>query len=205
MEQLTSNSRAQPMVNWVLNCGKHQRLMQPLSLLKSMARHGGIPTCLHCWQCQQQDALPEHVRDFVRVPSMFELCTYAALHSLQRGGAFEMPSFQCEVKLVRGCGALDIWVPQWGLGIMVDGQHHFPGGRHHSSSCSEQDERDATFNEAVLAGHGLPWVHGVLRLHWRDVESCGMWVSLAAQHTIACRAKTQRFVLSSWGRKLQLS
>lgn len=172
--------------------------MQLKSLLTSMRRHGGRADCLHCWLCMPQGNLLDGSK--LRHPSTREVETYKQLQLLQ--GLGMMPEFQCEVKLLVGqYGAVDIWVLEWGLAIMVDGQHHFPGaaGQHHSNAYEEQKQIDDRFNEAVLAGAGMPWMHGVLRLHWRHVGDCCVFVMDAAFLAHKCKQQGKKFVKLSWG------
>jgi hypothetical protein len=196
--QMSANSRVQPKVHWFLACRQHRRLMQYRSVLKSIARHEGKPTCFHCWLCMSQEQMAEGCD--MRQPSAHELVLYVHLQGLQFVGL--LPEFQCEIRVLPGTyGAVDVWVPGWRIAIMVDGEQHFPGasGQHHSKSYLQQKETDDSFNAAVLAGQGQPYITGLLRVHWEHVAVCEQWVLRAAQLAAVCQRQGLKFVMLSWG------
>lgn len=66
-------------------------------------------------------------------------------------------------------GPVDVWLASYGVGVMMDGEHHHPSlsSGHHTKSSSAQANTDMIFNLAVLAD-GNTRLRGVVRLHYID-------------------------------------
>jgi len=68
---------------------------------------------------------------------------------------YKAPNFQ---------GILDLYCPDYKLGIIIDGEQHFSGSR-----CSKkQVQSDETFNAGVLKAAGTGEMQGLIRLHLAD-------------------------------------
>lgn len=161
--QLTASSRDKAKYSWFTSCLKHEhtRPLQIRSLIKSSSRHqhGPVPACLYCHVCFSCND-PR-----VRQPSSWERWLYGQL-AVQRDK--RLHAFSREVCALPGRPPLDVYIPHLKLGVMVDGEQHFPKGLgHHSTSSQEQQGNDCVFNVALLAGAGRQ-VRGLVRLHYRD-------------------------------------
>lgn len=122
------------------------------------------------------------------------------LYRLLRGVP-EYGPYMAEIKILKErsderYATMDVWIPGDKIGIMVDGQHHFPAHNagHHGHSSTDQQTRDAIFNLAVLADGGIA-VKGIVRLHHKDTATWMDFVHLAV--ALARLEVVQGFVLFS--------
>lgn len=142
--------------------------MQLASVRKSCARNPGVvpPPCFHCRQCC-----------FKAECDMCDPSTYEAAFYRQLLGAPDLGPCLAEHRVL-GCGygAVDVYLEAYGLGIMIDGEHHHPAvcKGHHATRASKQACIDMIFNLAVLAHANTSSMRGVVRLHFRDE---GLWMA----------------------------
>jgi hypothetical protein len=126
-----------------------------------MRGEGSLPPALVCRECDAKVAASMHMR----MPSAWEQCMSSFLKTDGFAVITEYKAMQAR------WGAIDFWLPAFSVGLMVDGEQHFPShhGSHHNSSSHEQAARDARFNDAVLSAGGSV-VKGLVRLHHHDMR-----------------------------------
>ena len=187
-EQLTANSRTDRQHDWLLSCGepKHYKALMLKSLLKQANKEqavDGVPSTLCCPMCMPGYAKSERE---------------ARLLALLKSNPLWY-AHQPEVKLLMGkWGALDVFLVRSGVGIMLDGEHHFsqsnPG--HHDESSSEQKLIDLRFDLAVLAGERAGRkLRGVVRLHFKDERYWSRHIQRATE--LAADQRVRVFVIYS--------
>uniref|UniRef100_A0A7S0WR40 Uncharacterized protein n=1 Tax=Chlamydomonas leiostraca TaxID=1034604 RepID=A0A7S0WR40_9CHLO len=149
---------------WWLSCRQHTTIKTAGAIARSMRRtpeHAHtVPPALVCKECHAGRAATMGMR----MPSLWEQCMGLFLHG---EGLVAVREFKA---LQGSWGAIDFWLPAFSLGIMVDGEQHFPShsSGHHTSSSMEQAARDARFN-AEVPGAGGKVVKGLVRLHHHDM------------------------------------
>lgn len=181
---------------------KHFRVLQAASAHRSYVRH----CTAGCKACGQLQGLG------VQHASIWELALYCMLDFEGRwkveGKVRVYGGYATEVKLLQlpaHFGAVDVLLLDWGLGIMVDGEHHFPKASRgmHSRSSIQQQSNDLLSDLGVLGvmvghvrspGAGYqPQLRGVVRLHYQDVEQ---WHSKIQEGCECCLSGSmQPFVL----------
>lgn len=161
---VTANSRDVQQFTWVQSCGVHTVQRQAASLARSMLRARklglALPSCLTCKLCPGQP-----VQQGMCMPPCGErqLCDWLGQAGIR---------YETQFKVLLGWyGALDVWLPQYRVGVMVDGEQHFPSHHtgHHTTSSIAQAEIDARFNAAVLGDRGAR-IGGLVRLHHHDYQ-----------------------------------
>lgn len=166
-----SNSNTDRALHYCL-CGKHMRVMLVGSAQKAFRRHAaaiegrlarGIESdelsahasCLWCKICNVPAQELQQVSECAQRFHSLLLRQYKDLFVLQE---YKAPQFQ---------GILDLYCPDYKLGIMIDGEQHFSGTR-----CNEkQVQSDETFNAGVLQAAGTGEVQGLVRLHHADNQN----------------------------------
>lgn len=192
---LTWNSRDTTQYTWQLACGNpgHTKQLQLGSINKSLKEYreqlgpGGVPPCLHCHACM---ACPV---EGVRMPSGWEFKLYDLLARY-----WPWVAYQPEMKVLQGRrGAVDVLLTQYKVGVMVDGEHHFPShhGSHHGTCSKEQQHIDQGFNQAVLQLGPCHGLRGIVRLHHHDYEHWLTHISRAVH--MALQPHVHVFVLFS--------
>lgn len=191
-QQLTVNSRDGKQYVWELDCHKpqHTRVLRLKSLLGTAERQGAYnhpPSTLHCYMCNCR-----RVQGPRRGPSQHELKLY---EKLARCPTF-YSQFRPECKLLlEHFGAVDVFLPECGVAIMVDGEHHFPNKQgHHTRGTQEQMVSDLCFDAKVLAGGGRG-IRGLVRLHYKDSKLWLEFIEKAVAH--ARNASVRVFVIYS--------
>lgn len=101
----------------------------------------------------------------------------------------ELPLWVTEARVLGGSwGAADVYFPSINAMVMVDGEHHFPGGSGrniHGHAGSIQLWHDLLFNVAAVSGS-----FSVLRLHYQDKA---LWLGAVLQFVRDCSACTPPF------------
>lgn len=197
ISSITQDSRSRHKYEWQLDCKQphHTRQLTADAVSKSIHRHDTgqqhsytLPPCLHCWMCTPHPyptALPLQLLSSIRYPSQWEFLLYSTMQE-----QFPMIELQPEVELLPGHGRIDLYLPQYGIAVMVDGEQHFQhkNAGHHDNSSKQQAGTDMAFGAAVLLGEGS--VRGMLRLHHLDACSWGMYIKHAVHVAVgnpACR------------------
>ena len=194
-----SNSSGNSQVDLIqLACGKHMKQRQLRSATRSALRAGpeADPTLLYCKVCNMPEGLHK-----VHKASQFEQHLYALL---ARGDwCCGQPAQWFQESRVLGRYSADVWVPELGLAINVDGSQHFPNRNSgmHGTSSAQQAERDERLNRMVVAERGRR-VRGLVRLHYADAHVAGAWLGRLKQAVQLLRAgRHAPFVLFTAGYK----
>eukprot|EP00197_Chlamydomonas_leiostraca_P014512 CAMPEP_0202863068 /NCGR_PEP_ID=MMETSP1391-20130828/3859_1 /ASSEMBLY_ACC=CAM_ASM_000867 /TAXON_ID=1034604 /ORGANISM="Chlamydomonas leiostraca, Strain SAG 11-49" /LENGTH=208 /DNA_ID=CAMNT_0049542665 /DNA_START=130 /DNA_END=753 /DNA_ORIENTATION=- len=167
--ELSNSSKNRQQLVWRCMCGidEHCRLLAVKSVIRSEQRRATNPGrshALYCRVCGEPDGMGNR-------GSQHERALYDLLSS-----SFSDLVLHIESKVLgsRGPTKADIYLPDEGLAIYVDGEHHFSGqgvGGQHGEGSSTQARRDAAVDALVKSGKGLQHgVVGVLRLHYADVR-----------------------------------
>lgn len=160
-EELSRSSADRRLHEWMLYCKHqtHRKVMQVEALFMSEERHEWGATCLCCPACSP-------MIEGVRGSSWYEKACYSMVWGFDSSLVMWF-----EAKLLKGSyGALDVYLPAYQLGVMVDGKHHDPRMHdgHHDHESTEQWRVDRMFDAAVMRG-ASSMVRGLVRLHYRDV------------------------------------
>ena len=154
------------------------------------------PTLLYCKMCNMPEGL-----DKVQKASQWEQYLYAVL--ARSDWCHGQPAQWFQETRVLGGFTADVWVPELGLAINVDGSHHFPNKNAgmHAHPSAQQAQRDERLNCMVVDGKGRR-VRGLGRLHYADAGVAGAWLRKLKEAVQLLRAGSRTpFVLFTAGYK----